>query len=290
MISSLKKSIKKIKDQSELNASDKIAKQKRRFDAVKESVRSSNMGDFFKLTEQGKVNLHQENDILLKYAAYIGNMDVVSFLIKDGAIVDEETLRGAIKNNHIEVVKLLLQRGAKINADILALAIAGGDIDMFKYLFVKSKSKVNDDFIVLAMEAGSSDILNYLESLRSSNTSYAYKWENQYNNKKLSDYRILEAARMYKISEDKSIKEMRQELSKKIYGKGLPNNCVNTDSITGDSVEEIPSEFLYTFTQDGKVYCENLRAMAKLKKNPYTGKPLDKRVIDDILSKSSLLN
>lgn len=53
----------------------------------------------------------------LKYACKNGKLDIVKFLIENGAEINKGTLTLAAKNGHIDIVKFLISKGMNVNSD-----------------------------------------------------------------------------------------------------------------------------------------------------------------------------
>jgi len=91
------------------------------------------------LLEQG-ADLHVDNDYPLRKAARYGHLEVVKYLLEQGAdlhVDNDYPLRYAAENGHLEVVKYLLEQGADLHAgdnDALRWAALRGHLEIVKYL------------------------------------------------------------------------------------------------------------------------------------------------------------
>jgi ankyrin repeat protein len=85
-------------------------------------------------------DIHVFDDKALRNAAFNGHLDVVKYLIKNGANIHanyDESIRFAAKNNHLDVVKYLIKHGADIHAyrdEALRYAANNGHLNVVKYL------------------------------------------------------------------------------------------------------------------------------------------------------------
>jgi len=85
-------------------------------------------------------DIHDDNNLALRYAVSNSHLDVVKLLLDRGADIhddDDWALRHAAYNGHLEVVKLLLDRGADIHAyndDALRQATREAHLDVVDYL------------------------------------------------------------------------------------------------------------------------------------------------------------
>ena len=71
------------------------------------------------LIEECGVNVHTMDDYALRWASYMGHLNVVQYLVEQGANVhasDDLALRWASGNGHMEIVQYLVERGANIHA------------------------------------------------------------------------------------------------------------------------------------------------------------------------------
>ena len=91
------------------------------------------------LVQQG-VDIHADNDLVLRYLASNGHLEVLKYLVQQGVDIranNDEALRSAAFNGHLEVLKYLVQQGADIHANNdLALRSSAlyGHLEVLKYL------------------------------------------------------------------------------------------------------------------------------------------------------------
>jgi len=84
--------------------------------------------------------LHAENDYVLRWASDNGHLEVVKFLIEQGADIhadDDASLRWASYYGHLPVVQYLVEQGADIHADddgALSCASYNGHLLVVEYL------------------------------------------------------------------------------------------------------------------------------------------------------------
>ena len=90
--------------------------------------------------DYNKFNIHTGDDYALGLSSEYGHIEVVKFLIANGADINADdgyALRLSSENGHIEVVKFLIENGANIHAgDDYALRMSSfyGRIDVVKIL------------------------------------------------------------------------------------------------------------------------------------------------------------
>lgn len=92
------------------------------------------------LVEHLNVDLHMQNDYVLRGSAQAGHTDIVRYALSRGADIhvhDDYALRFSADQGHLEVVKLLVENGADIhveNDSPLRWASEEGHFEIFKYL------------------------------------------------------------------------------------------------------------------------------------------------------------
>lgn len=298
---SLKNISNKLKEYSENRQKRFILKTKMFRDKMDESIARRDMDMFYDTIKDNPYeDIHYDDEHLLNFAVYTNNIEVVKFiLLNKGDAREHVNLVDAVGNWNAEMVKLLVKYGAIIRHDSIMRAVEIDDVDILKFLVQKSvthkltKKNILNSIVKFALEEEKKNTIDYLEDeMKISDKKAIYKWENSYENDLFSEFRIREASKVYKIQGygNRPVSQLVRELCKKIYKNGVPSGCVNVDSITGDRVEEIPPGYLYVFNQDWQKYCEDIRAMIKIKKNPYTGRFLDTSIVNDVVLKFNLLN
>ena len=92
------------------------------------------------LVEQG-ADIHADDNYSLRISAYNGNYDIVKFLVEQGA--DNNTLCFAVHSGNLDVVKFLVEQGADIhdNGSVLSWAVYSGNLDIIEYLKSVKKSR-----------------------------------------------------------------------------------------------------------------------------------------------------
>ena len=65
------------------------------------------------------VDLHNDFEAALRFASMKGHLEVVKFLVEDGADLSDwagtEALENSLRNGHINVSKYLMSQGVKVN-------------------------------------------------------------------------------------------------------------------------------------------------------------------------------
>lgn len=90
-----------------------------------------------KLLLENKVNIHADNDLILRQAVRKHNLEMVKYLIEKGANIhaeDDESLKIAARKGNLEIVKYLVEHGANIHAQ---------KDYAFKWSFLKVHTDVN---------------------------------------------------------------------------------------------------------------------------------------------------
>jgi hypothetical protein len=118
---------------------------------------------------ENKLDIHQNNGAILKYASRCGYKDVVDLLLKHKANVHvdfEYPLRYSSAKGHMNIVALLLQHKADIHENNFALGWAShyGHIGVVD-LLLQQKANVhayNNNAIVLASQNGHTNVVDLL--------------------------------------------------------------------------------------------------------------------------------
>ena len=126
-----------------------------------------------KYFQQKGVNIHSGDDWALKLASKNGQLEVVKYLVSEGADINNNhpwhghALGLAAKKGHLEVVKYLIEKGANIHADndlALQWASGNGHLDVVKYL-VESGADIHaddDHALQRASKNGHLSVVKYL--------------------------------------------------------------------------------------------------------------------------------
>ena len=89
-------------------------------DALRQASRNGHLEIVKYLIENG-ANIHAENDYALRWASNEGHLEVVKYLIKKGTDVHAENdhaLRWASGKGHLEIVKFLIENHETINMNL----------------------------------------------------------------------------------------------------------------------------------------------------------------------------
>lgn len=109
--------------------------------ALKNASRNGRLEVVKYLVEQEQAaNIHAIDDEVFILASYYGHLDVVKYLVEQGANIhanDDGPLRIASENGNLPVVKYLVKQGANIHANddgALRFAIGNRQLEVVKYL------------------------------------------------------------------------------------------------------------------------------------------------------------
>jgi hypothetical protein len=152
------------------------------------------------LVEHG-ANIHAQDNLPLWNAAYYGNLEVLKYLIEKGANIhadNEKALHAGAANGHLEVVQYLVEQGANIHADnekALYCGAVNGHLEVVQYL-VEQGANIhadNERALCVSIEECYLEITQYLVNIGANlyaHSSY-HIVENQYNNDKPIDYKLM---------------------------------------------------------------------------------------------------
>ena len=115
-------------------------------------------------------DINFQTSLSLYNAAASGNLEIVKYLIENGALDLDGAMRAASGRGYLNIVKYLVENGANIHSlNELALRLASkyGDLNIVKYLVEKGADiHVFDDHpLQLAKEQKHLDVVEYLKSL-----------------------------------------------------------------------------------------------------------------------------
>ena len=121
------------------------------------------------LIEQG-ADIHAKNDYALRLSSQKGHFEVVKFLIEQGAdihVKNDNPLRLSSRFGHFNIVKILIEQGADIHADddfVLRLNAEKGRLEIVKYLIEQGADihAKNDYALRMSAEKGHFEIVKYL--------------------------------------------------------------------------------------------------------------------------------
>lgn len=118
------------------------------------------------LVENG-ADIHIYDETPLKLATEAGHLNIVKYLAEHGANIhvgNNDILTIASKEEHLDIVKYLVENGVEINHLSLLFSVSRNRLDMFKY-FVKKGANINDkcnELLFLAAERGNLEIIKCL--------------------------------------------------------------------------------------------------------------------------------
>ena len=120
--------------------------------------------------EERNVDVTAGNDCAIGWASENGHLDVVRYLVSQGASVSADNdyaIRWARQNGHLEVVKYLMEHGASITAcDNYAIKLASenGHLEVVKWLVERDVDVTASDNCAVrrANRNGHTKVVNYL--------------------------------------------------------------------------------------------------------------------------------
>lgn len=228
----------------------------------------------------------------------------ISYLISKGGDINnqskigETALMWAIKDENDTIVKILLDNDANIlletkdNKNALDIAI---EINNSIILRLLSEHIITNNITINP---------NYNKIIAKYTTENRLKWKDACKIKDIQD--IDKYKKVFKIESDNE-----QEICGKLDEKEqqfidtktqIVNQCINSEDLDGNDIQDIYPENFYSYEQNGVTYCEDIRTLFKLLKsfkkrqppkpleNPYTGKVLPDTIIQDIEDKYKLYN
>ena len=130
----------------------------------------NNFWEMFLDLDYNKFDIHTKDDFILRKISSEGCIDIVKFLVENGANIhsqDDYALRKSSERGYIEVVKFLVENGANIHAEneeALICASENGHIDVVKFL-VKNGANIHeiDDLALLSsIWKGNIEVVKFL--------------------------------------------------------------------------------------------------------------------------------
>ena len=126
--------------------------------------------DIVKYLIDNGANLHDENDCALRFSAEHGHLSIVKYLIENGADIhanDDYALKLSAQCGYLNVVEYLIENGANIHAGNdypLRWSAYDGHLDVVKYLMEKGADihAANDFALLLSASRGHLHIVKYL--------------------------------------------------------------------------------------------------------------------------------
>lgn len=128
------------------------AAEKGHFDVIKAAVKS--------LPAESR---QDSLDRAMSYAASGGYLDIVKFLVDQGATDFNIALIWAAGEGHLEIVNFLIQRGANKFDTALEAAAENGHLDLVKYLITKVEPGERYNALVYAAGGGHLDVVEYID-------------------------------------------------------------------------------------------------------------------------------
>jgi ankyrin repeat protein len=137
--------------------------------ALIEAIHSGCLDIIKYLVEDCIVNIHDDNDYALRYSVIYNNIEVVQYLIQQGADIHaggDIMLTASAENNNIDMLMYLIKQGADIHAndDIILIAMAWhGHLDIIKYCIENGANILAhlDDMLQLSAENGHLCVVEY---------------------------------------------------------------------------------------------------------------------------------
>jgi ankyrin repeat protein len=133
---------------------------------------SANMGcvEIVEYLVENGADIHAENDVALRGAAFYGNLEVVKYLTEHGANIhvdNEYALRSSYWKLSLNVFKYLIEQGANIHVNNewpLRIGVQSGDINIVKYLIEHGADLYtnSDEPLKMSSANGHLAIVNYL--------------------------------------------------------------------------------------------------------------------------------
>lgn len=134
-------------------------------------------------------------------------------------------------------------------------------------------------------------------------TKKRYKWENLcgvLDKININDLYELAAFERIPYYSSMTRRELCADLAKlaadRMIRKGkIEHKCINEDSISGDSIKDIPAEFFVSFYDNNKLFCEDIRSLYNIiqttgvPKNPWNGVPFSNKIVNLIKNEYALL-
>lgn len=119
-------------------------------------------------------NISLDKNLLLNIAVINGHLDIVKYLIENGANVNNPgvipTLSYASNHGHLNIVKYLIENGANIhvnNEQALFFAAGKGNLDVVKYL-IENGADIhanNEQALKTAAKYGRNEVVDYLSTV-----------------------------------------------------------------------------------------------------------------------------
>ncbi len=131
---------------------------------LEQAVRSGNLIIVKYLIELG-LDIHYDNDVVLKIAIKEKHPDIIKYLIKKGIKPKNKHLKLAVKTGNIDIVKILVNTGLEIKIDIIDAAI-NSNVELLDFLLTKNIdiTKDIDKFITSSAKKGKLEILKYFQN------------------------------------------------------------------------------------------------------------------------------
>jgi ankyrin repeat protein len=265
------------------------------------------------LVEHG-ADIHADYDAALIFSSRYGHLEVVKFLVEHGADIhtnDNYALRMSSEKGHLEVVKYLVEHGADVHADndyALRWSSHKGYLETVKYLVehgadihydndsaLQMSSKYgNLEVVKFLVENGADisqvdldtipdDIREFFDSLNNKRKLYQ-NLESKCNANSLTNGDIKELRLKFGIQDAnvsnicKKISDIFEKKSQEIKN----SKCITEETLIGTSLYNLHPMLFYSFTEDNKLYCGDIREFKKLDRNPWTRKPFDSNTKMDI--------
>jgi hypothetical protein len=243
------------------------------------------------LLQQG-VDIHAGNDYSLQLSSYEGHLDIVEYLVKNGARGKDLALQKSAQKGHYDVVKYLVNNGADIHTNndySVKTSAKKGYLKIVKYLVEKGADIHSDNDYVLKIltQQGHLDFIQSLNKKPLQNVSSTCNINN------ITEKNIQEIGKLIGLHESskenlcKGIADYFTEMQKKMELN--VNKCITEETLTGDPIGDIHPLFFTMYEQGNHIHCGDIRELIRLTKNPFTNVVFTPEQLDLFKNKIKIL-
>lgn len=134
-----------------------------------DAINKNDYSGVVSLIKKYNISIHHDNDHPLRHAVSLGHIDIVNFLLINGAnihVMEEHPLESAVENGYPDIVELLIRNGADIHSHEdypLVYAIENNQFDMVKLLInYGADIHTRDDYVFkCAIDNGYYELVNF---------------------------------------------------------------------------------------------------------------------------------